>query len=643
MLFFAREWDCASWAVPARAAVSLGLFAGAAANSDSAPFHPQDGSAALDHYAFLESPRAKPQRGWRVARSPAGWPVLLSGWIDNSAELARQLGRTGGSAASLYGAAVERWGDEADRHVIGSYASVVCLPDGTVRLSRSPWTGPSLFFHAGPDVLMASSIPRPMFAAGLEKRLRRDAIDRLLAMEMPDPELAMFEGIETVPTGTTLYLTRSGRRMNRWYDPAAIRPLRPASDEACVEQANHLLAEAARAALAHARRPAMALSGGLDSAIVCDELLRQMPEGQRLDSFTFEPLAAWNGQVMPHKFASDRPWVEQFAAMHPRLDAHFVDNAGIGFDDRAEQIFLACDAGYPARISGAVYHGLFDAARAEGCDWLLTADTGNATFSSAAPWAWSEFLRRGRWHQLWQLAAARVADPRPVWRRIVAHGVMPQLPAAVQRAIRARLHPGAELDRGANPWLNARGRLAVYRQRENVRRNIGTVDETASHADYIRALYDSFGLAGEVTLGQEQVFGLRTRDVTAYRPLMEFCFALPTDQFARDGETRRLARRMARGRLPEAQRTNVLYGDHNVDWHLRLTPRVADLRRQVERIGSHPELGGLIDAEQAMAALAEWPDEEPVDQLAVDRLRFYLPATAYVARYVDFVEGRNAP
>ena len=38
-----------------------------------------------------------------------------------------------------FAAAVARWGDDADRRLIGSYAAITALPDGSLRLARSPW------------------------------------------------------------------------------------------------------------------------------------------------------------------------------------------------------------------------------------------------------------------------------------------------------------------------------------------------------------------------------------------------------------------------------------------------------------------------------------------------------------------------
>ena len=633
MIFFARNWQSLSPQESARGAASLGLFAGHPADSES---------CGSDFFAELPSPRAKPRRGWRVSRSRGGLAVLLCGWIDNVPELAETLGILNGSTEEIYGAAVERWGDDADRRVIGSYSAIVCLPDGTVRLSRSPWTSTSLFYHKSARRLLACTIPRPLFAAGVPKNLRPEAVDDLLGMTLSEDTHSMFADVESVFHGTVVRIDRAGLRTLCWYDPLAIPTIRFRRDEEYVEAGNALLAEAAAKALNVQGKVGVMLSGGLDSSTVCDELLRQLPVGERLTSFTFHPSKEWDGRVPAHNFGDDKPYVEAFAATHPRLDPIFVDNHGIAFDDRAQQMFTACDAGYPARVLGSVYHGAFDAARENGCDWLFGADFGNMTFSNLAPWAYGEFLRSGKWRQLWQLAASRLNDPRPVWRRVAAHAVMPQFPAALRGRIRNIVHSHDHSRSFANPYLAAEGRLRHLRSNANDTANIMTASREESRESFIAAHYAGVGLGAEVGQGTEQVFGVRLRDVTAYRPLIEFCFGVPTEQYVRNGETRWLARRMAMGRMPDAQRTNRLYGRHNVDWHARLTPRLGELRLKVEALARHPDLGPLIDTDSMLAAINNWPKHTPLNEREAAPLRFFLPAVLYVASYVDQMTGRNA-
>lgn len=615
-------------------AASLGLFAGNAADNCR---------VGQDVFAYLSAPRARPRKGWRVPVSPSGWPVLLDGWIDNHLELASELGLNPAiDSPQLYGAAVERWGNSADRHVIGDYAAIVCLPDDTVRLSRAPWSSHGLFWSADGTCTAVASIPRPLFAMGVPKKLRPEAIDALLTMQGWFDDRSEFENIHKLADGRIVILGRGPDPVQStdWYNPCPA-PVRLRDDRAYVEEAWRLLVEAADKAVIGAKNPCIALSGGLDSSLVCAATLQALPPERRLKSITFGPVGQFGGLTDPAFYADDRPYVAAFAAMHPRLDPLFIDNAQLPFDDRAQQLFLASDSGTPSRLVSAVHHGVLDRARQEGADLLLTAWRGNDTFSASPPWAMPEFLRTGQLGRLWRLAAARQGDPRPVWRRALAHGLMPNLPLPLRERVRSMLHGGPSARR-SNPFLSAAGRLAEQRHDAACHDSLIGQTDLASADEFHRYSWRWMGSTPELAAGMQQVFGLRSRDVTNYRPLVEFCFGLPTTQFINGGESRWLARRMAKGRLPEAQRTNRLYGDQNVDWHERLTPQVPAIRRDLARLADHPEMAGLVDIDKALAALDAWPDEPTLDSAVVDACRFFLPGLGYVGRYLDYVSGWNA-
>lgn len=566
--------------------------------------------------------------------------MLFLGWIDNIDELRAELGLNG-SVEQVYGAAVDRWGQDADRHVVGEYAALMAQPDGAIRLSRSPWCSFPLLFHHGPHGFMACSIPRPMFAAGLDKRLRQDAVERLVAFEFSCGDHGQFEGLEVVPGGRILTVTQRGWTTHEWYDPLAIPEIRFKRDEDYVEAANAMLAEAVGKALRVASKPAVTLSGGLDSSIVADEMLRQMPPGQRLTSITFVPIAEWDGRTLPSLFGDDGPNVREFLRTHDRIDPIFVDNRDFDFLSFSNEQFMGSDCGLPGRVMGLVHTGVQVAARDAGCDWLFSAGMGNLTFSQEAPWAPAEFFRTLRWRQLYRTLGARLDDPRPMWRRFVAMGLLPNLPEQLRWKIRDLVHRGERTEATTNPYLDPDGPLAAKLQLRNANQNITDLDFYTSRERLIRNAYDVWWRDGESGLGVQQVFGVRGRDVLSYRPFIELCLGMPTEQFTRNGERRRLARRMGIGRLPEAQRTEVRHGDHLVDWHARMTPMVPQLREEVRQIAEHPQLGELLDTAAMLRDLDNWPAEAPTDIHSVSRLRFALPAMAYVRRFVDFETGRN--
>lgn len=632
MFYLARTWGDPAWCAPDRAASSLGLFAG----------HPADHCRhGADFFAELAGPRAPNRKGWTVARSPGGKPVLLLGVIDNVDELAADLGVTGGPER-VYGAAVERWGDQADRQVIGEYASLVALDEGTVRLARSPWSGYPLYYHLGRDGVMAASIQRPLFAAGLAMTLRPGMVERLAALESIDDAHSQFEGIEQVGGGTVVLLGRTGQHKVSFYDPLAIPAVRFKRDGEYVEAAGAMLGEAVGKCLRGARRPGVTLSGGLDSALVCDEMLRQAPAGQSLKAFTFVPLDEWDGTTAPHMFGSDRPHVEAFLRGHPGLDHQFVDNRGLDFLSLQDERLLA--SGAPAIGSGVgyVHLGVLQAAREAGCDTLLTAWMGNMTLSGESPWAAATWFRQLRWRQVWRLAQTRLVDSRPLWRRFIATGLMPNLPPPLRGRIRGLLPSGSRIQVVANPYLAPDGPLAAKRADAALVRSLNDLDYLHSRERFLSSLFVANSHGGESALGMQQLTGLGGRDVLAYRPLVELCFGMPDEQFVHDGERRRLARRMAVGRLPEAQRTERRHGDHATDWHLRMTRLLPRLREEVERIAAHPELGSLLDARAMRHDLDAWPARAPSDMVTINRLRFSLPAMISARKYIDFVSGRNA-
>ena len=134
---------------------------------------------------------------------------------------------------------------------------------------------------------------------------------------------------------------------------------------------------------------------------------------------------------------------------------------------------------------------------------------------------------------------------------------------------------------------------------------------------------------------------MRKRDVLTYRPLVEFCMSLPTRAFAWDGEERRLARLMGMGRVPEAIRTNRLHGQHNVDWHARMTPAREDMMDLLERARDHPFLGRSLDIERLQRLIEDWPEGPDFSWENDYPRRLALPRAILAARFIGHVENRN--
>ena len=634
MIALWRDWGGCSDRISNRIAVSLGMFAG-----QKAAYFQDRGVG----YAWLPAPRLRrPLLHWRPATTPAGARVLFHGWLDNLGEIASELGMGSADPAAVYGAAVERWSDQADSRLVGSYAAIVS-GDQIVRLSRSPWTAPPLCFARRAGQVVAASVPRVLHAAGLPRELDPVKLEDNLYFNLLDRTRGWFLGSERVAHGTIVHIDPVRRKVVEWYDPLAIPKTHLPRDEDYVDAAAELLGEAANRALAGSTHPGVALSGGLDSGIVVDELLRHLEPRRRVHAFTFAPCAAWDGVLAPDQMGDESALVEAYVAMHPRIISHVTRNVGIDFDHRWDELFAAIGGAPNHLCNFAVYHGVWADAVAAGCDALLTADFGNQTFSNDGRWAYVEYLLRGRWRELALVLRQRRGDARSLAHKLIALSIMPLGPAPLRRAVRRFRHPGRSSMNELAGMLAPAAQTAA-RARAIERGALLELEYPPSRRRQIAFEYAWRDAEGaEVIQGFEQVYGIRQRDVPAYRPLIEFCLGLPTDQFVRDGEERWLAKRLARGRMPEAQRLNPRYGQHNVDWHARMTPRLATLRGEAQRIQARADLHQLVDSEQMMAKLLDWPAQTPLAPEEWMPRAAAVPRALLTARFIDFVAGRNAP
>lgn len=603
-------------------------------------------STARAHLALRSFGRfADARRPFSPGRTADGRLVAFHGYVDNAGELARELELDRTDSHSLYARALDIWGDDADLHLIGEYCTVVFDPQaGRIRLARSPLKAPPLIYYQNERIAAAASVPRAIFAAGVEPVLDETRVADSAVINFTDLEASWFVGLKRVPLGSIVELdVGAAARLRQYYDLAAVPPVRLSSPGAYVERAAELLDEAVRATIAGFRLPGATLSGGLDSSQVVARTLPALPSGQSLPTFTFHPEPGWDGIEATGSVGDERPMVEAFAAMHPQVEPHFVDNAGYGHDHRWNDMFMAM-GGAPTGLPNVyAMHGLCEAARQRGCDVLLLAEWGNFTFSDDGRWAYVEYFLTCRWRQLWRALKGIPYDPRSMLRRFVAMSLVPLLPDKWWRRLMRLRYPGQpSLYEAMVPLRKSYRESSGADRRFRAAGNPYGRYQPWNRDDARRLLFRNLdGDGAEIWQAFEQLYGVPLRDPLAYRPFVEFCFGLPTDVFLRDGQQRWLAKELARGLMPEEQRQNRRNGRWDADWHLRIGRRLEEYREELDRIESDPELGAMIDVPRLRAALDNFPEQTSTDPLVYFPVEFTMIRGLLTARFVNYIKGRN--
>ncbi len=637
MLAFAVDWqaEAASNSRIAAARLAGSLCAGIGGRASAI----EDGP-----FKFAYRPVDGRALAWRPARLDDGRLIAFHGFLDNADEIARALNTALGDPARLYGLAVARWGDEADRKIVGEYCAIMADPrERAIRLSRSPLRGPPLHYAQHGGTIAAASVPRALFAAEIPRVFNEARAADSALFNFTDEEATWFVGINRVALGQIVELHPGRPRCaRRYYRVTECPPVRLGSDAAYLERARELLDEGVRAALAGAKRPGATLSGGLDSPLVAVSALETLPPTQTLPTFTFHPEAEWDGITQSSGFGDERAFVTAFAALHPRLAPQFTANAGYEHDHLLAQMFHLIGGAPNGLPNMYVFHGIFSLARQAGCDLLLQSDWGNRTVSNSGRWGFAEYLRSGRWIQLWQALARNPHDSRSMLRKFLALSVAPMAPHPLHRALsRAINRKRFEMTDLITPLAPAYRRQSGADARARAaRRDYDYWRPRSRRHALVLEIEGSDWETGEIYQGFEQLYGIAQRDPTAYRPFAEFCFGLPTDLFLRDGEQRWLARQLNAGVMPEAQRTGTRTGKWDADWHLRIGRRRETYLAELDRIEADPRLGAMLDTARLRAALTDFPAQTTFGT-ALYALQTALPRLLMTARFIDWAEGRN--
>ena len=246
---------------------------------------------------------------------------------------------------------------------------------------------------------------------------------------------------------------------------------------------------------------------------------------------------------------------------------------------------------------------------------------GNLTMSwNGSGWL-AALMRTGRWAQA--VRQARALDPNAsivaTLRTLIGRGVLPLLPTPLSQALRWLRHPSL---RQAQPWL---ARSAIHPDFAAAHR----VDERA-RTDHFMVRYDitrdTRRLRYEALAQQEfgaylsayrAMYGVDMRTPPADLRLAEFCLALPEEQYARDGETRRLVRCAMAQRLPEAVLVNRRRGFQAADWFERLSAARPQMQAELARLERCELAHRALDLRRLQRMSDDWPSGTSKDYAAI--------------------------
>jgi asparagine synthase (glutamine-hydrolysing) len=524
----------------------------------------------------------------------AGAACVLDG-TPRTDRLAERLGLDPAQPApALIAAGYDRHGSAVLDLIDGGFALAVWAPTGNTALVARDRAGerPLFLAESAGGLLFASEVRNLLAALPRRPAPDQDALLGWLA-RIPLRDTTLYAGIQRVPPGHAVELGGGRWTVRRWWRPAARRHI--ATDDAAVAVRGELEAAVERA-ITGARRPALLLSGGIDSAAVATAA------GDRI--------ATCYSGVFPDRPAIDE--TQRLRRVRAVLGLTGVESAiGSGSALAGAAEFLAEWELPPASPNRSVWAPLYRRAADDGVDVLLTGDGGDELFGCA------RYLIADRIRSMRPTAAVRLAGslpgmrphprPRLIARALLVYGVRGALPPALHdrlRAARGRSRGPDWLTRPARDdrwrWKRSPGpRWSAYLLHLLTDDPLGTTEQRARE-------------------GAMQ--GLRFRQPLLDPAMVEFAMSLPPE-LAFDGELDRpLLRRALSGELPD----DILGSSRKPAFNALLESALAGPDRALAtELITRPRqaLRQLVDADRVAAIVRDLGRDGAPPALALDAWR----------------------
>lgn len=546
-----------------------------------------------------------------------GRVLLFDGRLDDRDALRRKLGLSAGSRivtdGELVAAAVDRWGDDAPRHLLGDFALAVWEPARRrLLLAADPVGARTVFHHTGTadgeSFIVFGTTPASL---QIFPNVPTDADDETLVRflcHLPAEEgRTFFRAVHRLPLGGRLIWTDGAVRVDLVETLDWDREVRFRRDEDYVEAAREALDLAVRDRL-RARAPiACSLSGGFDSGGVAATAARLCAPSV-LHTITIVPDPAAPRPRASTYLQDEWSQAESVARRYENIVAHRV------VADMPDESLMPIDfmraVGQPlARPTQIPWFLSWRATLREiGADVLLIGGNGNGTLSWSAPSHLADLARGGRWWSVLQTIEAR--RRRGGWRAAVATTrsdvllrLFPSLPVkALPSWHRRRVAPRFV------PPLAVEVANELHRRKPHAPQTVFDNFRPAPALGVDRRLQR---YVVDFHLHQHAPFrdfdGVERRDPYTDRRVIELCAAMPREQFLAAGHRRSLAVRTLADRLPQDVLLAPRRGRQCPEWFSRMNARYNRIVADVDRLTQSDRVAAIVDVPRLQRIVESWP------------------------------------
>lgn len=568
--------------------------------------------------------------------------------LDNREELSRELRIPSERARTLCDADIlmsawEKWEENCFDRLVGDYAFALWdKADQRLVLARDPLGQRPLHYHYGKDFFAFASMPKGLHALpDIPRQPDEERVAEFLALLPEHGSQSFFKGVERVEAGCVAIVTRTGVSQRRHWEPQR-KTVKLASADEYAEALRHHLDQAVRSQLRGANGTVGAhLSAGFDSSAVASAAARILAPDGKVVAFTSVPREGYDGPAPRRRLGDEGPIAAKTAALYPNMEHVLIRTSGRTPLDDLDRNFLLFDRPVLNLCNAVWSNAINDAAHARNLSVMLTGQKGNMSISHGGETLLPQLMRSGRWIKLLREGIGVVRKGHLSWRGMLNATFGPYTPLPIWiwlNQIFESREVGIESYSGINP-RRIKDLDMEYRARAR------------SLDMYYRPRKDGFEArlwilrrmdAGNYCKGILGGWGIDRRNPMADRRLIEFCLAVPEEQYLVNGDTKALARRAFAGRVAPDVINMRGKGYQAVDWHEGLTAARGALGEEIDRLHNCAPAATSLDLSRLRQMVDRWPNGGWETTQVLQPYRFALLRAVSTGHFLRRASGSNA-
>jgi len=454
-----------------------------------------------------------------------------------------------------------KWGEESPKYLIGDFAFIIWDERNQMLFGARDFSGTrTLYYTHNQGKFAFCTIIKPMFRLPyVSRKLNEQWLAEYLAIpgmhETVEATMTPYHNIEQVPPSHSVTIKNGKLSLTQYVKVEPGPKLRLKTNEEYEEAFQHVFQRAVVDRTRTNRNVGAHLSGGLDSGSVVSFAAKHLRlKNKQLHTYSYVPLNDFEDWTPKHRLADETPFIQSTVNYVGNIQTNFMSFEGKSPYTEIDDWLDIYEMPYKFFENSYWFKGVYEEASKNNTGILLYGARGNWTISWGPAFDFQATLLKKmkliRWYKEIDLFSKNIGVNKSRVKTVVKRKAFPRL-----------FNRGFKIDPDEFPLLI----------NHDFAKKMGVNEKIKQHQmDYLSfMIFDIYearlkhfenltywNINGSTGTKLSLRYKLWDRDPTNDLRVINFCLAVPEEQYVQNGMDRSLIRRSTKGYLPDQVRLN---------------------------------------------------------------------------------------